>query len=180
MWAERMDVQPGKTDSSLGSAWRSLHHPGVVPVEFLASDGKDAAHALEDVAHVFVHLLDLHLVRSFSSIDGGDDVFAVGCLQGDVGELLVQGELDVALLEVVVVDVDPAGQSVRRGVDSPDGLPLPAPEVGEVRVDAADVDLQLAFAVEAEAGARRTVPVVSLDVGVNGRLDTSPGEKWRD
>lgn len=87
--------------------------------------------------------------------------------------------MDVASLKVVVVDLDGARKRVVLRVHEPRGLPLATPEVGEVGVDAADVDLQVAVLVEAQAGARSAVSVLSLNVGVYSRLDASP-IKWRE
>ena len=142
----------------------------------MARDGQGSSHALEDVIHVLVHPLDRLLVVSFSFIDRSDDVLGVGSSKRDVCEILLECELDVACLEVVVVDLDFSGEGVRLGVDEPRGLPLTAPESAEVRVDAADVDLQVAVLVEAEAGTGGAVTVVRLDVSINGSFDARPIE----
>ncbi len=59
--------------------------------------------------------------------------------------------MDISLLEVVVVDLDRARESVSLSVYLPGGLPLTAPKVAEVRVDATNVDLQVAILVEAQS-----------------------------
>jgi len=58
--------------------------------------------------------------------------------------------VDIALLEVVVVDLDRARESVGLGVYQPRGLPLTAPKVTEIRVNATNVDLQVAILIEAK------------------------------
>lgn len=121
-----------------------------------------------------MRLLDLSLVVAFSFGDGSDDVLSVGSCHWDVHELFLQGVLNVTGLEVVVVDLDGAGEGVGLGVDEPGGLPLARPEVVEASVDAADVDLQVAVLVEAEAGTRSSVLVVVLDIGVDSGLDARP------
>ena len=140
----------------------------------MACHGQGPAHALEDIAHVLVSPLDHRLIISFGSIDGGDDVLGIGGLQGDVSEVLLQTEVDVAVLEVVVVHLDAAGEGVGLRVDQPAGLPLSAPEGLEARVDAADVDLEVAVLVEAEAGPGRSISVVLLDVLVHGLFNPRP------
>ena len=157
----------------------SHHRPWVLPVEFLTSDGKGTSHALEDIAHVLQRVLNVRLVGSLSFVNGEDDVFSVGVGEGDVSKLLGDATVDVASLKVVVVDLDGARKRVVLRVHEPRGLPLATPEVGEVGVDAADVDLQVAVLVEAQAGARSAVSVLSLNVGVYSRLDASP-IKWRE
>ena len=60
--------------------WGSVHHHSwVAPVELLASDGQGSSHALEDVAHGLVSLLNRGLVLSFSLVDGIGDTWAVSC-----------------------------------------------------------------------------------------------------
>jgi hypothetical protein len=140
----------------------------------LASDGQGSSHALEDVIHVLVHPLNRLLVVSFSFIDRSDDALSVGSSERDVCEVLLESELDVTCLEVVVVDLDFAGEGVGLGVYEPRGLPLTAPESGEVRVDAADVDLQVTVLVEAEAGTSGVGAIVQLDVCIDGSFDARP------
>jgi len=148
-----------------------LHGARVVPVELLAGDGESSAHALEDLADLLVHLLNPVLVHGFSFVDSCDDVFGVGLRQGNTLKALLETEVNIAILEVVVVDLDGAGEGASLRVDEPAGLPLAAPERREVRVDAADVDLQVSVLVEAQAGARRALSVVLSDVGINGSLN---------
>ncbi len=59
--------------------------------------------------------------------------------------------MDIALLEVVVVDLDRARKGVGLGVYLPRSLPLTAPKVAEIRVDATNVDLQVAILIEAKS-----------------------------
>lgn len=106
-------------------------------------------------------------------MDGCDDARRVGLRQRDVSEILIKSEVDVSILKVMVVDLDGTTQGVGLGVDEPAGLPLTSPEVVEVEVDAADVDLQVALLVEAEAGTRRSILVVDFDVLVNGGFHAS-------
>lgn len=150
------------------------HHAWVGPVHLRARHWQRSPHPLEHVAHCFVLSFDRILVVCFSFIDGGDDVFCVCRSQGDVREVSLEAEVDVALLKVMVVDLDGARQSVCLRVHQPRGLPLAAPEVLEVGVDAADVNLQVAILIEAEAGARRPLLIVRRDVGVDGALDAGP------
>ena len=55
-----------------------------------------------------MHPLNCLLVVRLSLVDGSNDVFTIGSRKRDIGKLLVQCELDVAGLEVVVVDLDGA------------------------------------------------------------------------
>ena len=118
--------------------------------------------------------LNHRLVISFGSLDGGDDAVGIGGLQRDVSEVLLKTEVDVAVLEVVVVHLDAAGEGVGLRVDEPAGLPLSAPESLEAGVDAADVDLEVAVLVEAEAGSGRSISVGLLDVLVHGLFNPRP------
>ena len=84
--------------------------------------------------------------------------------------------MNVSVLEVVVVDLDGAGERVALGVDGPGGLPFAAPEVAEVRVDTADVDLQVAVLVKAEACSGRAILVLGCNVRVDRAFDTGSKE----
>ena len=140
----------------------------------MACHGQGPAHALENISHVLVRSLDHRLVISFGLPDGGDDALGIGGLQRDVSEVLLQTEVDVAVLEVVIVHLDAAGEGVGLRVDKPAGLPLSTPEGLETSVDAADVDLEVAVLVEAEACSGRSISVGLLDVLVHGLLNTRP------
>ena len=118
--------------------------------------------------------LNHRLVISFGSLDGGDDALGIGGLQWDVSEVLLEAEVDVAVLEVVIVHLDAAGEGVGLRVNEPAGLPLSAPEGLEAGVDAADVDLEVAVLVEAEARSGRSISVGLLDVLVHGLLNPRP------
>ena len=118
--------------------------------------------------------LDYRLVISFGSLDGGDDALGIGGLQWDVSEVLLEAEVDVAVLEVVIVHLDAAGEGVGLRVNEPAGLPLSTPEGLEAGVDAADVDLEVAVLVEAEARSGRSISVGLLDVLVHGLLNPRP------
>jgi len=120
-----------------------------------------------------VHLFNLLLVGSLSFVDGENDVVAVSLSECDVSERLLDGEVNVARLEVMVVDLDSAGHGAGLRVNEPGRLPFAAPEGLEVHVDAADIDLQVAILVEAHAGASCLGPVVLRNVGINGSLDSS-------
>ena len=140
----------------------------------MACHGQGPAHALENISHVLVRSLDHRLVISFGLPDGGDDALGIGGLQRDVSEVLLQTEVDVAVLEVVVVHLDAAGEGVGLRVDKPAGLPLSTPKGLKAGVDAADVDLEVAVLVEAEACSGRSISVGLLDVLVHGLLNTRP------
>ena len=140
----------------------------------MACHGQGPAHALEYISHVLVSTLNYSLVISFGPLDGGDDALGIGGLQRDVSEVLLQAEVDVAVLEVVVVHLDAAGEGVGLRVNEPAGLPLSAPEGLEAGVDAADVDLEVAVLVEAEARSGRSISVSLLDVLVHGLLNPRP------
>ena len=118
--------------------------------------------------------LNHRLVISFGSLDGGDDALGIGGLQWDVSEVLLEAEVDVAVLEVVIVHLDAAGEGVGLRVNEPAGLPLSTPEGLEAGVDAADVDLEVAVLVEAEARSGRSISVGLLDVLVHGLLNPRP------
>ena len=60
-----------------------LHAVGVVPVELSAGDGQSAAHPLEDLSDLLVHLLNLVLVCSFSAEDCSDDIVCVCLCESD-------------------------------------------------------------------------------------------------
>lgn len=158
----------------LTAGWLSLDQVGVGPVEFLAGDGQRAAHAFKDVTHVIVHGINSLLVGSLSFADSSDDVLAVSSCQRDVSEVFLQGELNVTLFVVVVVDLDGARDGVGLHVDEPGRLPLARPEVFEVSVDAADIYLQLSILVEAEGSTCCAVLVVLLDIVVDGDFHLRP------
>lgn len=104
--------------------------------------------------------LNLVLIVRLRLVDRSDNAFSIGALQWNARELLLETEVNVAVLEVVIVDLDRSGKLTALRVDEPGGLPLAAPERVEVRVDAANVDLQVAVLVEAQTGARRPVTIV--------------------
>ena len=52
--------------------------------------------------------LNDRLVISFGSPDGSDDALSISGLQRNVSEVLLEVEVDVAVLEVVVVHLDAA------------------------------------------------------------------------
>ena len=118
--------------------------------------------------------LNHRLVISFGSLDGGNDALGIGGLQRDVSKVLLQTEVDVAVLEVVVVHLDAAGEGVGLRVNEPAGLPLSSPEGLEAGVDAADVDLEVAVLVEAEARSGRSISIGLLDVLVHGLFNPRP------
>ena len=80
--------------------------------------------------------------------------------------------MDIARLEVVVVDFDGTREGAGLRVNEPACLPLSAPERVEVSVDAADVDLQIAVLVEAKARPGRSLTIVLRNVGVDSSLDS--------
>ena len=59
-------------------------------------------------------------------------------------------------------------------VNEPAGLPLSAPESLETSVDAANVDLEVAVLVEAEARSGRSISVGLLDVLVHSLFNPRP------
>ena len=136
------------------------HHPGVFPVELLAGHWESSSHSLEHIAHALVTALNLVLIVRLRLVDRSDNAFSIGALQWNARELLLETEVNVAVLEVVIVDLDRSGKLTALRVDEPGGLPFAAPERVEVRVDAANVDLQVAVLVEAQTGARRPVTIV--------------------
>ena len=77
----------------------------------------------------------------------------------------------------MVVDFDSTGEGAGLRVDEPACLPLAAPERVEIRVDAADVDLQVAILVEAQAGPCRSLAVVLCDVSIDRGLNARPKNK---
>jgi len=82
--------------------------------------------------------------------------------------------MDIAVLEVVVVNIDRAGESIGLGVNGPGSLPFSTPESVEVGVDAADIDLEVAILVETKAGASGTILVIRVDVVIDRLLDSCP------
>lgn len=95
------------------------HHPRVVPVEFLSGDGEGSPHALHGVAHSLMHPLDVLLILCFSSVDRCDDAISVSVFQRDVLEVFVKAEVDVAMLKVVIVDLDGTIECIVLRVDFP-------------------------------------------------------------
>ena len=77
----------------------------------------------------------------------------------------------------MVVDFNSAGECARLRVDEPACLPLAAPKGVKIGVDAADVDLQVAILVEAQARSCRSLAVVLSDVSVDRSLDSRSIEK---
>ena len=60
-------------------------------------------------------------------------------------------------------------------------MPFATPEGIEVGVDAADINLEVAILVEAQAGSRRAITIATSDVLVHCLLHTrSTYIKWRD
>ena len=122
-----------------------MHHLRLVPVEFGASDGHEPAHFLKHaLAQIFVHALDLQLVGTLEPVYLAADAGAVRCGQCTRCKGLAEVELDISHLEVVVVHFDGAAQHLRLRVHRPLGLPLAAPVGVEVKIDAADVNLEVA------------------------------------
>ena len=67
------------------------------------------------------------------------------------------------------------------GIDEPRSLPFSTPEGIEVGVDAADINLEVAILVEAQAGSRRAITIAASDVRVHCLFHTSSTYmKWRD
>lgn len=119
-----------------------------------------------------MHLFDPALVLAFSFTDGTYNADTICLLDRDVGKGPIKAIVDVTLFEIVVVDLDGARETISLRVDHPGGLPLTAPEVAEVSVDAADIDLQVAILVEAKGSASCSISVISTDVLVDRLLDT--------
>jgi len=87
-------------------------------------------------------------------------------------ELLLNGKVDIAGLEVMVINLDNTGERARLRVNFPRCLPLAAPECLEVRIDAADVDLQISVLVKAQACSCCALFVVLSYVCIDRSLDS--------
>ena len=61
-----------------------LHGASSGPVELLTCHGQNTAHALQDIAHLLVHLVNPILVLVLSFTDGGYDVVTVSLCQGNI------------------------------------------------------------------------------------------------
>jgi len=85
----------------------------------LTCDGQGSSHALENITDVLVHPFNRLLVVGFSFIDSGDDVGGISSRKRNVLEILFQRILDVARLEIVVVDLNFAREDIGLGVDEP-------------------------------------------------------------
>lgn len=66
-----------------------------------------------------MHPFNRLLVVGFSFIDSGDDVGGISSRKRNVLEILFQRILDVARLEIVVVDLNFAREDIGLGVDEP-------------------------------------------------------------
>ena len=76
----------------------------------------------------------------------------------------------------MVIDFDGSGEGTGLRINEPACLPLSAPERVEVSVDAADVDLQVAVLVEAQASPCRSLAVVLSDVSIDRGLNARPAQ----
>lgn len=83
-----------------------------------------------------MHLLDRSLIVSFRLANRLDNVVSVGRGERNPTKVLRQVILNVALLEVVIVDLDRTGQRIVLSVNDPGCLPLATPVRSEVQVDA--------------------------------------------
>ena len=86
--------RPFSADAAFGASERAsrsvhLHAAWVVPVELGSGDWQSAAHALKDFADLLMNALNLVLVRSFSAVDGRDNVVGVGLGEWDALESLL-------------------------------------------------------------------------------------------
>ena len=96
-----------------------LHSARVGPVHLGTSNRELAAHALENVADFFMHRFNLLLICSLSFVDGEDDVVTVSLGERDIRERLLDGEVHIARLKVVVIDLDSARHGAGLSVDEP-------------------------------------------------------------
>ena len=106
------------------------------PIKLGPSHRYYSPHALQQLLRdLRVHLFQAVLVVGLRT---PDDLYygAAGLLLGFLGgDVLLQVELDVALLEVVVVHTDVAGDCrAIVDIDGPGGGPLTAPEILEIQV----------------------------------------------
>ena len=95
------------------------HHSWVRPVEFLTSHRQSSSHALEYVAHSLMHPLNLSLVVGLGLVDCSDDAICIGVLQWNSSELFLETKVDVAILKVVIVNLDASGKLIALCVDEP-------------------------------------------------------------
>lgn len=151
-------------------SFRSQHHLGFVPVEFLAAYRNHSTHFLHHaLLHLLEHFFDRGLVGRFNLVNLLTDRLAIAALQCDSIKLLIEVELDIAVLKEVVVHTDGPSYCLSLNINDPLRLPLTAPAVAQIQIDAADVDLQVADLVEAQTGTSSLFFVMNSHV----LLDTS-------
>ena len=66
-----------------------------------------------------MHPLNLSLVVGLGLVDCSDDAICIGVLQWNSSELFLETKVDVAILKVVIVNLDASGKLIALCVDEP-------------------------------------------------------------
>ena len=64
-----------------------------------------------------MHSLDRSLIVSFSLVDRSYDAITIGSLKRNVGEVSIEAEMNVSILEVVIVNLDRSRECTVLGVN---------------------------------------------------------------
>ena len=64
-----------------------------------------------------MHSLNRSLIVSFSLVDRSYDAITIGSLKRNVGEVSIEAEMNVSILEVVIVNLDRSRECTVLGVN---------------------------------------------------------------
>ena len=64
-----------------------------------------------------MHSLNRSLIVSFSLVDRSYDAITIGSLKRNVGEVSIEAEMNVSILEVVIVNLDRSRECIVLGVN---------------------------------------------------------------
>ena len=64
-----------------------------------------------------MHSLDRSLIVSFSLVDRSYDAITIGSLKRNVGEVSIEAEMNVSILEVMIVNLDRSRECTVLGVN---------------------------------------------------------------